>query len=209
MRTEKGRVRYHCRSKAQGLGCTGSGSFLDTYEAQLVADLAAFGLPDDWKETILAEASAVGAADDTEHRRRQLGAHLERLTELYGWGHVGRERYLSERGEIEQALARLAPVERHDGRLEVLAAYVESLPAAWADATQEQRNQLAAILYEDVWVSGPTVEYVRPRPELEPLFRARHGAAQPIAGPKNGPAPQSEGLSHVMAGATPMGNEAA
>ncbi|MGE0542028.1 MAG: recombinase family protein, partial [Dehalococcoidia bacterium] len=45
MRTEKGRVRYHCRSKAQGLGCTGSGSFLDTDEQQIVADLAAFAFP--------------------------------------------------------------------------------------------------------------------------------------------------------------------
>jgi hypothetical protein len=149
-----------------GLGCTGSGSFLDTYEEQIVTDLAAFALPDDWKETILAEPTRSDEGADAEHRRQQLRARLERLIELYGWGHVERDRYLSERTTIEQELARRAPVERHDGRLEALAAYVESLPAAWPDAAQEQRDQLAAILHEDVWVSGPVVESVRPRPDL-------------------------------------------
>ena len=48
MRTEKGRVRYHCRSKAQGLGCSGRGSFLDVYEQQVAGDLAAFALPAGW-----------------------------------------------------------------------------------------------------------------------------------------------------------------
>ncbi len=48
-----------------------------------------------------------------------------------------------------------------------------------------------------------------PKPELEPLFQARTGVAQPIEGPKNETTPQVEGLSHLMAGATPMGNEAA
>ena len=210
MRTEKGRVRYHCRSKAQGLGCTGSGSFLDTYEAQIVQDLAAFELPADWKEQILAEARRDRQAqDDAEQQRWQLEGRLERLAELYAWGDLTRERYQAQRAAIEQELARLAPAAPPDGRLEALAAYLESLPTAWADATPEQRNQLATILYEDVWVSGPVVEYVRPRPELEPLFQVRSGAAQPIEGPKNGTAPRLEGLSHLMAGATPMGNEAA
>jgi DNA invertase Pin-like site-specific DNA recombinase len=210
MRTEKGRVRYHCRSKTQGLGCTGRGSFLDTYEAQIVEDLAAFDLPSDWREQILVVARRDRQThDDAEQQRYQLEGRLERLAELYAWGDLTRERYQAQRAAIEQELARLAPAEPPDGRLEALAAYLESLPVAWADATPEQRNQLANLLYEDVWVSGPVVEYVRPRPELEPLFQVRSGAAQPIEGSKTGSTPRSEGLSQMMAGATPMGVGAA
>src|SRR5207249_2016930 len=63
--------------------------------------------------------------------------------------------------------------------LERLATYVESLPAAWADADQEQRNQLAGLIYEELWVDGPRLVYVKPRPEVEPLFKIRCGSAQP------------------------------
>jgi hypothetical protein len=60
-----------------GLGCTGSGSFLDTYEQQIVTDLAAFALPDDWKETILDDARRrQGSADETVQLRQQLEGRL-------------------------------------------------------------------------------------------------------------------------------------
>ena len=36
----------------------------------------------------------------------------------------------------------------------------DCLPTAWQDADQSQRNQLANLLYEEVWVDGPVVEYV-------------------------------------------------
>ena len=211
MRPEKGRVRYHCRSKAQGLGCTGSGSFLDTYEQQIVTDLAAFELPSDWKAAILAEARRQHAEQDADSQRRsELEGRLERLKELYTWGDLTREQYQTQRTALEQELARLTPVQEPEGRLEALAAYLESLPAAWVDATPEQRNQLANILYRDVWVNGPVVEYVRPQPDLEPLFRARTGAAQPTEGTKSETTCHQDGLSHsMMAGAIPMGNEAA
>jgi hypothetical protein len=140
MRTEKGRVRYHCRSRAQGLGCSGKGSLLDVYEEQLVADLAAFVLPDDWKARIVEAAQDHSSLDDAEAQRGQLEARLGRLRELYSWGDLGREDYQAQRDALDRELARLQPVEQSDDQLTALAAYVESLPAAWADATQEQRN---------------------------------------------------------------------
>jgi hypothetical protein len=84
-----------------------------------------------------------------------------------------------ERDRIERTLAQLHPVERPADQLDALATYVQSLPAAWADADQRQRNEMATILYEEVWVDGPRAEYVKPRPELESLFQSRTGAAQP------------------------------
>jgi len=137
-------------------------------------------LPEDWKARILEAAQERDGHDDVEARRRQLEGRLSRLRELYSWGDLERDEYQAQRDALERELTRLQPLERSDDRLAALAAYVESLPAAWADATQAQRSQLANILYEEVHVDGPIVEYVKPRPELEPLFQVRAGAAQPL-----------------------------
>jgi site-specific DNA recombinase len=200
-RTERGRVRYHCRNKAQGLGCTGGGSFLDVYEEQLIADLSAFELPETWKRKLIAQANEQAETPDLELQRQQLQTRLERLKELYAWGDLTRERYQRERDAIESELARLAPVEPEGSRLETFAAYLESLPLAWSDASPSQKNQLANVIYEEIWVDGPRVKYVKPRPEVEPLFQVRTGASQPILA-------ERDELSHsMMAGATPMGFE--
>jgi hypothetical protein len=103
---------------------------------------------------------------DIEQQRRQLQARLERIKDLYAWGDPTREQYRTERDALDCELARPA-------------GYVSSLPAAWADADQEQRNQLASLIYVEVWVDGPRLLYVKPRPEVEPLFQVLAGAAQP------------------------------
>lgn len=62
------------------------------------------------------------------------------------------------------------------------------------------------MLYEEVWVNCLVVECVKPRPEVEAMFQARDGAAQPTTDPGRETASQGEGLSHSMlAGATLMG----
>ena len=45
------------------------------------------------------------------------------------------------------------------------------MPAAWAAATQSQRNKLARALFDQVWLEGKTVIAVKPRTELGPFFR--------------------------------------
>lgn len=181
LHNKDGRVRYYCRNKAQGLGCSGRGSYLDVYEEQIVGDLAAFQLPEVWKPVVLEEAARPLRRDgDVEEQRRHWQARLSRLKDLYAWGDLTREEYQAERDAAERELARLAPAEQHAAQVERLAAYVQSLPAAWRDATPQQRNQLANVIYEEIWVDGPAVEYVKPRPEVEPLFHVRTGAAQPL-----------------------------
>lgn len=211
MRTERGRLRYHCRNKAQGLGCSGSGSFLDVYQDQLVTDLTAFEMPGDWKQHLLALATQ--HADDgqgREQQRRRLQERLARLKELYAWGDLTREQYQEQRDAVEKEMTQLQPVEQQEDRLEQYARYISDLPSAWADADQAHRNQLARILYEEVWVNGPRVEYVTPQPEMEPLSQVRAGAAQPTMGSGNETAPHGEGLSQpMMAGATPTGYDSA
>lgn len=180
VRTEKDRWRYHCRSKAQGRGCSGKGSFLDRYNEQVLRDLATFTSPDEWRRIVLDEAArSAGADDDRREQRRQLEARLVRVRNLYSWGDLTRDEYRAERDRVERELARLVPTEAKQDQLGALAAYLERLPTAWADATPEQRNRFANLVYEEICVDGPVVEYVKPRPELEPLFQSRTGATQP------------------------------
>src|SRR5579871_1688637 len=89
------------------------------------------------------------------------------------------------------------PVSETGSCLDTLAAYVESLPAAWADADQVKRNELLSVLFEAIFVDGPVVEFVRPREEWIQLFNAREGAAQPQLG--------GLGCQANVALATPMG----
>jgi hypothetical protein len=180
VRNQGNRVRYYCSSRAQGLNCPGKGSFLDVYEAQVIADLGRFELPAGWKRFVLdAAAERQPGHVDVEGQRTRLQGRLSRLKELYIWGDVAREEYQRERRAIEEELANLAPPEPGEDRLDRISAYLERLPAAWADADYAQRNQLANIVYEELGVDGPRVEYVKPRPEMEPLFQIRAGAAQP------------------------------
>lgn len=124
------------------------------------------------------------------------------------WGDLTRTQYQAQRDAIDRALATLQPAHEHSDALAVYRQYLDDLPAEWADATPEMRNQLANALYSEIWVDGPRVEYVRPQPGLEPLFQVREGAAQPLAHPGHEEAPHVEGLSHSMvAEATPMGFE--
>jgi hypothetical protein len=194
VRTENGRVRYHCRSKAQGLGCSGKGSLLDVYEVQVVGDLERFALPAQWKAAMLAAAAREETGTATaEERRRQLQARRERLRELYAWGELTAASFRAQCAAIDAELAHLAPGEAQADVLDKLVQYIEHLPAAWGDADPARRNQLASIIYEEVWVDGPRVVCVKPRPEIEPLFQVRTGAAQPIAAPPGA-------LSHANVG---------
>jgi site-specific DNA recombinase len=129
LHNKHGRIRYYCRNKAQGLGCTGRGSFLDVYEEQVVRDLAAFDLPPDWKRAVLEQAhhEAVG---DTDNQQQVLQSRLARLRELFSGGDLTREQCQKEREAIERDLARLTPSAPAEQRLETLAAYVERLPVA-------------------------------------------------------------------------------
>ena len=46
-----------------------------------------------------------------------------------------------------------------------------SVSSAWDKADQEQRNRIAQTLFEEILVEDRKVVAVRPRPELEPVFK--------------------------------------
>ena len=149
----------------------------------MLGNLANFQLPPDWQRVIVEEAARSHSPEyDAAQRRRQLEGRLNRIKELYAWGDLTRDGYLAERERVERELTRLAPDEEPRGeQLERLAEYVQSLPAAWADADQEQRTRLANLIYEELWVDGPQLLYVKPRPDVEQRFQVRPGRhSQPL-----------------------------
>jgi hypothetical protein len=54
--------------------------------------------------------------------------------------------------------------------LERLASFLKDIPAAWEQATQEQRDKPAGCLFEAVWIKDKQIVAVKPQPELEPFF---------------------------------------
>ena len=105
-----------------------------------------------------------------------------------------------------------------------LAAYVQSRPAAWSDADQEQRNQsvVASLRYEELWADAPAVRQTTPgrgaalpapsarsaarekgseRTVIDsPLWRPRWGSGPRLPTlPAGGHVPPTRGWSHTPA----------
>ena len=167
----QGRVRYYCRSKAQGLACTASGTYLDVYERQVLGYLRKFRLPEDYQARILELFRTIRPEASNEAReRRELEARLERTKRLFQWGDIDEAEYRATRDEMTRRLRALTPECEERERLARLRQYLADLPQAWDDATQEQRNRLLKVLLETVWVENEKVVAIRPRPEFQPLF---------------------------------------
>jgi hypothetical protein len=59
-----------------------------------------------------------------------------------------------------------------------LATFLASIASAWDAATQEQRNRLARLLFEEVVVQDKSVMKVKPRPELSGFFALDYAQRQ-------------------------------
>jgi site-specific DNA recombinase len=168
----KGRARIYCAGRAEGLGCSNKGTFLDVYEAQVVWYLENFIIPEDYQAKILeAHRKLESVYDDSNARKEALETTLKRLKELYRWGHISKEEYLVEYEDARRELGKLAPVEDRSKLLEKLAHFLANVADAWKEATQEQRNKLARTLFERIQIEDNKVVFVKPRPELEPFFK--------------------------------------
>lgn len=169
----RGRARVYCASRSEGLGCDFRGTFLDIYESQLEWYLATFSIPEDYQRKILdAHRKLAMAYDDIESQRAALNASLARLKDQYRWGHISQPEYLKEYQETEAHLRRLSPADYGKNELDRLAHFMRSVADAWRVASQEQKNKLTTVLFEEIRLdSGGKVVAVRPKPELEPFFR--------------------------------------
>ncbi len=135
-----------------------------------MAYLKAFSIPDDYQGKILEAHRKLDQAYDVNKQRATLESRLQKLTELYEWGHKTKEKYLVEYAALQRDLQQLAPVESKTDVLEKLAIFLKDVAAAWEQASQEHRNRLASCLFEGVLIKDKKVVAVIPRPEFKPFF---------------------------------------
>ncbi len=170
----RGRVRLACNGRIKGNGCLAPSSFLDIYESQLTEYLRVFSVPEDYREKILAAQKTLESVYDTQKQRPVLTTRLERLKELYEWGHKSKEEYLKEYREIKTQLDQLQPLQSKNDALDKLASFLNDISRAWEQATQEQRNRLVSVLFEAVWIGSKKVIGVTPRQEFKPFFDLKY-----------------------------------
>jgi len=170
--TKNGKKRIMCANRIKGRGCEQQSAVLDVYEAQLEAYLENFIIPNDYQQKILDAHSQLEAAyDDSEKRRNELLARLERNKKLFRWGDIGEQEYIAEKDNIEKELRLLVPPQKDVKVLDKLATFLANVAQAWREADQEQRNALGRQLFDEVWLKDKRVIAVKPRAELEPFFR--------------------------------------
>ena len=171
----KGEPRLGCYNRQKGWDCSHKSANLSIYEAQLLAYLHTFHIPEDYLERILEYHRRLEEAyGESEKEQASLERRLKRLRELYEWGDIVRAEYEPRRDAILRELDALEPRLRKTDHMDRLAAFLADVPAAWETATPEQRNKLARTLFEQVWLKDKLVVAVKPRPELEPFFRLNY-----------------------------------
>lgn len=172
----RGEPRLGCYGRQKGLGCEHKSASLSVYESQAVDYLAAFCIPPDYQQRILeAHADLETKHTEIERDRKRLEAKLKRARELYEWGDFTKAEYMARRSDISRRLDALpASGQTEADVLATLAEFLADVPAAWAAATQEQRNKLARTLFDEVWLQDKEVVAVKPRRELDPFFRINY-----------------------------------
>ena len=159
-----------CNTKLKHGGCGQKSARLDTYNDQLEQYFGAFDIPADYREKLLDIQANVQKRDESAQIRSRLESAKQRLRDMYEWGHISEEKYKLKYAQTEQDIMAL-PTEKVE--LDVIgkyALYLKDIGLAWKDATEEQKNKLARVLLDSVWIKDQAVLGVTPRAEVKPLF---------------------------------------
>ena len=141
-------------------------------EAEVLKRLAAMALPDAAVERTRVELRrrlALPARGEADERRARSEKRLERLREMYEWGHIDGSEY---RRKSDEARADIATLPEPDKVIsfDEVAARVASMPAALASATPEQAKALIALLVESVEANDRQVCGITIVPAARPFF---------------------------------------
>jgi hypothetical protein len=145
---------YRDKSPERGIACSAVRRSIDgaIVEEALAGVMAEIRLPDDWQCLIVDEAAVdAGEAERIAARRQALQRQLEQAQAYLLRGYITEPQFLAERVQIGAELATLTPPQDALD-LEAAAARVRHLPTVWADATPEERRDIARALFEAVWV---------------------------------------------------------
>lgn len=169
------RPRVFCAGRSQTNKCTFKSTYLEVYEAQLLWYLEQFTIPEDYQQRILEDHQKLHSAyDNTTRKRQELQSRMDRLKDMYSWGHINKNQYLAEFKESEKQLKALIPAKDKGKELEKLAHFLSNIADAWREAFQEQRNSLSKALFEKVWLEDKRVVAVQPKEDLRPFFQLSH-----------------------------------
>ena len=171
----RGEPRLGCYTRQKGHDCGQKSSNLSIYEGQLASYMNTFHIPEDYQRRILeAQQELEKAYTDAAAQKERLERQLKRVRELYEWGDYPKAEYEIRRDKILDQLRTLTVPQQPAEHLERMARFLADVPAAWAEATPEQRNKLARCLFDQVWLKDKQVVAVKPLPELEPFFRLNY-----------------------------------
>ena len=103
-----------------------------------------FHIPEDYQQrTLETQHELVKAYTDTGAQKERLERQLKRTREIYEWGDSSKVEYETRRDKILDQLKIMTVPQQSAEHLEKIAQFLTDVPAAWAEATPEQRNKLA------------------------------------------------------------------
>lgn len=156
-----------CLARNAGLICPQRSVPLAVYEEQVAHWLASLRVDEDTlarMQARLEQAKKPPAEGDRE--RRELGARLKRIKELYEWGDKPKPEYLAQRREIGAQLQALESASPSPVSLALAADLLGSAYAQWLAASDGERNALLGRLVTAIVVRDSKLERIVLRPEF-------------------------------------------
>jgi len=173
--SSSGKTRLACSNRRKGLNCSQPSVSLSLYEEQIIGYLKAFHIPEDYRHEILElHRKLESVYVDVEVERAKLEARLQRITDLYEMGDLGKGDYIQRREAVKIQLMRLMPTQGQSEDLDRLAWFLGNVAKVWEEANQEKKNELARCIFDEIWIKDKQVIAVKPRPDFEPFFRLNY-----------------------------------
>ena len=132
--------------------------------------LSTIQLPEQWQQRVLQLVRESAEQNDAEQTAARLRGSIQRLQQMYQWGHIEQQEYLGERTRLEAELAALLPAPAPN--LERAAEMLQNFGAIWQAARPEERRSILRTLLDAVYLdaeNGP-VTAIQPKPDLAVLF---------------------------------------
>lgn len=164
--TQSGSRRY-LRSKNNGI--SGTHVKADELENELIQYLSSIEFPKEWKQIIIKNLEDnKGRAIDP----KPLRAKLERLKKLFVLGHITENEYLEQYNTIQDSLS-----QSHKrtiisvGDIETIENITKNLYSIWENATLEEKDNLAKMLFHKIYMRGKKIAVVEPTAILSEIIR--------------------------------------
>ena len=171
-----GTRRYRDPSRDYGEECPEVASTVaDVLEGQIGDYLSGMRLPKDWKEKVMRRLTKDTSRDNTESKRAQLTARLERTKRLFQLGDLTEEEYRRDKAQIERAIAELRPAITAEKDLSEAARLLECFGEIWKKATDSERLRLLQASITRAYVKGGRIVAIEPRAAMYPLLALADG----------------------------------